>query len=218
MSSKNSFFIVGTGTDIGKTYVSALFYKTLKNMETSYYKPVQSGGENEKSPDVEVVCSFADIPYNSEMCTYVMEAPLSPHLSAEMEGVTLDLDKILEEIERRKNSYNFSVVEGAGGICVPLNRDGYLYSDLIKKSELPVVLVTTTQVGTINHTLLTLKYLQDMEIPVLGVVFNKFQNQFYERDNIEMILSLGNVKNYLVIEDGCRDIKMDKLLNFLGNS
>ncbi|MGL4567399.1 MAG: ATP-dependent dethiobiotin synthetase BioD, partial [Fusobacteriaceae bacterium] len=109
------------------------------------------------------------------------------------------------------------IIEGAGGLCVPLNRDGYLYSNLIKESGLPVILVTATEVGTINYTLLTLKYLEEMKIPVLGVVFNRFQKNFYEKDNIETILSLGKIKNHMIIDEGTEKIDIKILLNFLNN-
>ncbi|MGL4254391.1 MAG: dethiobiotin synthase [Fusobacteriaceae bacterium] len=217
MKLKNSFFITGTGTDIGKTYVSALFYKALKNMEVGYYKPIQSGGEKGKSPDVETVCSLAQIPYDEKMSTYVLKPSLSPHISAEIEKIELDFQLILQNIEKRKELHSYSIIEGAGGLCVPLNRDGYLYSNLIKESGLPVILVTSTEVGTINYTLLTLKYLEEMKIPVLGVVFNRFQKNFYEKDNIETILSLGKIKNHMIIDEGTEKIDIKILLNFLNN-
>lgn len=215
MNLENSFFIVGTGTDVGKTYVSALLYKSLRERKASYYKPIQSGGEKEISPDVEIVCSTSGVFYDPEMCTYVLKAPLSPHLSAEMESVALDSILILEKIEEKILNSSFTIIEGAGGICVPLNREGFLYSNLIKNSKLPVVLVAETRVGTINHTLLTLHYLKSMEIPVLGIIFNRFKDQFYERDNIEMVTSLSGVKNFLIIDEGCQEIDAEKIINFL---
>ncbi|MGL5578852.1 MAG: dethiobiotin synthase, partial [Fusobacteriaceae bacterium] len=167
--------------------------------------------------DVETVCSLAQIPYDEKMSTYVLKPSLSPHISAEIEKIELDFQLILQNIEKRKELHSYSIIEGAGGLCVPLNRDGYLYSNLIKESGLPVILVTSTEVGTINYTLLTLKYLEEMKIPVLGVVFNRFQKNFYEKDNIETILSLGKIKNHMIIDEGTEKIDIKILLNFLNN-
>ncbi|WP_293722462.1 dethiobiotin synthase [uncultured Cetobacterium sp.] len=135
MNSRDRFFIVGTGTDIGKTYVAGLFFKALKNSEATYYKPIQSGSIDGRAPDVLSVCSFAGVEYSEEMCSYNLVEPVSPHLSAEIDKVEIDFERILEEIRKKCLDNKYLIVEGAGGVCVPLNRDGYMYSDLIKKSK-----------------------------------------------------------------------------------
>ncbi|MGL6169626.1 MAG: dethiobiotin synthase [Fusobacteriaceae bacterium] len=218
MSLKNSFFIVGTGTDIGKTYISGLFFKTLKNSGTTYYKPIQSGSIAGKAPDVLSVCTFAGVDYNEDMCSYNLVEPVSPHLSAEIDKVVIDFEKILKEIKNKRLNNNYLIVEGAGGVCVPLNREGYMYSDLIKKSNLPTILVTDTKVGTINHTISALNNLKAKNIPILGVVFNRFKNQYFEKDNIEMILSVGKIDNYLIVDEGEVEIDLENLKKFLNHN
>ncbi len=215
MNSRDSFFVVGTGTDIGKTYISGLFFKALKNSKATYYKPIQSGSIDGIAPDVLSVCSFAGVEYSEEMCSYNLIEPVSPHLSAEIDKVEIDFERILKKIGKKRLNNRYLIVEGAGGVCVPLNRDGYMYSDLIKKSKLPVILVADTKVGTINHTLATLSYLKAEKIPVLGVVFNRFKNEYFEKDNIDMLVSLAKIDNYLIVDEGETDIDLEKLKTFL---
>lgn len=150
--------VVGTDTDVGKTIVSAVIVRALGAI---YWKPVQSGLED--ATDSDTVARLAECPVVPE--AYRLQRPASPHLSAEAEGVTIDTANLdLPQVE------GSLVVEGAGGLMVPLNRRE-LYIDLIAKWGLPVVLVARTQLGTINHSLLSLMALRDLGCSVAGIVF-----------------------------------------------
>ena len=152
-------FVTGTDTGVGKSYVSALL---AVGLAASYWKPVQSGTETDTAWLARVTGLAAErlVPE-----TYRLRAALSPHEAAGREGVRIDLARFaLPERQRL-------VVEGAGGVMVPLNeRD--LMLDLIAQLALPVLVVARSELGTINHTLLTLDQLHRRACPVLGVVVN----------------------------------------------
>lgn len=211
---KKNFFVLGTDTDIGKTYISSLLYKELKKYGCEYYKPVQSGSKNNISPDVEFLCKFNGIEYDSSMCGYNFEYEVSPHLAAEKSGEKIEKNIILNKIEELKNKEKFNLVEGAGGVYVPLIRGEYYNFDLIKDAELEVTLVCSTKVGTINHTLLTLEFLKQKKIKLHGVIFNRFTDKEYEKDNIDVILNEGKIENYLIIDLGQENIEEKKLKKF----
>ena len=157
-----SFIVAGIGTEIGKTLISAIFTQAL---QADYWKPIQSG--NPEDADALYISKMTRIPdariWDS---TYVLSQPLSPHTAAEIDGVTIDLEKI--QLPQTRNSL---IVELAGGILVPIN-DHQTNLDLIKKLDLPVLLVSKNYLGSINHTLLTFQILKDNQIPIMGIVFN----------------------------------------------
>jgi dethiobiotin synthetase len=154
----STIIVAGTDTGIGKTIFSAGLVQALGG---TYWKPVQSGIEEET--DSRIVERLSGRPVLAE--GYLLDLPASPHLSAEAEGVEISMDDLpLPETE------GVLVAEGAGGLLVPLNRRD-LYIDLFARWGAPVVLCARTQLGTINHTLLSLKALRDWGCPVAGVAF-----------------------------------------------
>lgn len=150
--------VTGTDTGVGKTVFAAGLTATLG---ATYWKPVQSGLED--ATDSQIVANLSGRPVLPE--TYLLNLPASPHLSAEDMGVEIDLDQLsLPQIS------GSLVVEGAGGVMVPLNRKAY-YLDLMARWQAPVILVARTALGTINHTTLSLMALRDAGCPVVGVAF-----------------------------------------------
>ncbi len=158
-----TFFVSGTDTDVGKTVVSALV--TL-GLGARYWKPVQSGTlEGWDRERVQAWTGLPDDHFRPE--TYALREPLSPHAAAALDGVRIDLDAfVLPPSDGRP-----LVVEGAGGLLVPLNEEA-LVIDLIDRLQLPVLLVARSGLGTINHTLLSLAALRSRQLPILGVVLN----------------------------------------------
>ncbi len=154
-------FITGIGTDVGKTIASAIITEAL---EADYWKPIQAG-------DVETSDSHKIKQYISNTKTelfpnsYLLNTPASPHLAAELDGVVIDLKRIEEPITQ-----NHLVIEGAGGLYVPLN-DTDTIADLIKP-DYKVIVVSRHYLGSINHTLLTVEALKQRNIAVAGIVFN----------------------------------------------
>ena len=216
-----SFFITGTDTDIGKTYVSSLIFKTLtkNNQNTIYYKPIQSGCYFKNSiltaPDVDTVSKNLYKEYDKSMCSYYLLTEVSPHLAAEKENLEINLEKIISETEERKSKCDYLIVEGAGGVYVPLVRDKFYIFDLIKNLSLPIILIVGTKVGAINHTMLTIKFLENMNIKIHGIIFNRYKGEFYEDDNIKVILHDGKINNYLTIKENQQEIDYLKLKDFL---
>ncbi len=159
-------FVTGTDTGVGKTVVSAWLMRVL---DADYWKPIQAGTEDET--DTAVVQRLTGLPeVRFHESAYRLKAPLSPYEAARREGITIDLDRIaLPESARPL------VVEGAGGILVPLN-DRTFMTDLMAKFGLPAVIVARAELGTINHTLLTVEALRARGLAVAGVVMNGAPN------------------------------------------
>lgn len=159
-------FVTGTDTGVGKTVVSAWLMRVL---DGDYWKPIQAGLEN--GTDAAAVQRLTGLPdARFHPSAYRLEAPLSPHEAARREGITIDFERIaLPETGRPL------VVEGAGGILVPLNERAFM-TDLIAKFGLPAVVVARAELGTINHTLLTVEALRARGLPVAGVVMNGAPN------------------------------------------
>jgi dethiobiotin synthetase len=165
-----TYFITGIGTDVGKTIVSAVVCEALK---ATYWKPVQSGSaDGTDRATVEYLCSPAvkTIPES-----YVFKAPVSPHLAAELENDTIDISKL----QVPKVTGNL-VVEGAGGLMVPITHE-YLYADWIGEKQLPTIVVSRHYLGSINHTLLTIKQLQQLGVPIAGIIYVGEENKDTEK-------------------------------------
>jgi len=177
----NRMFITGTDTGIGKTVISAILVAGLKG---SYWKPVQSGLE--EITDTQWVREKTGLPDNHfHPETYRLRLPISPHASAANEGVRIDLKAFqIPEI----NESDYLIIEGAGGVMVPLNEHLFML-DLMKRIDIPILLVAGSSLGTINHTLLSLEQLRTRNLEVLGVVMNGPKNS----GNREAIEHYGNI-------------------------
>jgi dethiobiotin synthetase len=156
------FFVTGTDTDVGKTLVSAWL---LSHLDACYWKPVQAGTEPETdSMTVRRLAELAEDRILPE--AYVLKEPLSPHEAAKREGIVVDMNKLKSPACDRA-----LIVEGAGGLMVPLNDTAFVI-DLAAELHLPIVLVARSMLGTINHTLLSLEALRRRGLFIAGVVMN----------------------------------------------
>ena len=171
--------ICGTDTDVGKTIVSALF---VQGLEATYWKPVQSGTEG--GGDRQRVIDLLELPEERwQPEAYAFQAPVSPHWAAEQEGRCIDPEQLqLPAIDQPL------VVETAGGLMVPLTRH-WLQIQQLQRWQLPVVLVARSELGTLNHTLLSLEALRSRHIPILGMVINGPSHA----DNPRTLNELGDV-------------------------
>lgn len=160
------FVIAGIGTEIGKTFISAVITQAL---EADYWKPVQAGGLDYTDTDfVRQHISNQKTVLHPE--GYRLKAAMSPHAAAAAEGISIDLAKLAIPA-----TPNHLVIEMAGGLMVPLN-NRELNTELLKRWDLPVVLVSQNYLGSINHTLLSLGVLKQLGIRVAGIVFNGNEN------------------------------------------
>ncbi len=155
-------FITGIGTGIGKTVISAILTEKLK---ADYWKPVQSGDlDDSDTLKVKSMISNTQTVFHPE--TYRLTQPFSPHKSAAIDGISIEKDKFI--IPQTENQL---LIEGAGGLMVPLN-DDFLMIDLIKQLDAEVILVSQNYLGSINHTLLSVAILKQYNIPIKGILFN----------------------------------------------
>lgn len=200
----NGTFIVGTDTDVGKTYISALLMKKLidSNINATYYKSVLSGAyeENEKliPGDAKYVCDISGL--NEEydnIVSYSLRTPVSPHLAAIIENKDINLDKINKDLNILKDRYDFILAEGSGGIICPIKineSETILLEDIIKITDFDVILVARSGVGTINHTVLTIQYLKSKNISVKGIILNEYDKKNIAHvDNAKTIEKLTSI-------------------------
>lgn len=192
----NKFFITGIGTEVGKTVISAIVTEAL---EADYWKPVQAGDlEYSDSHKVKELISNPRTIFHPN--SFALKTPMSPHAAAEKEGI-----EISEEDINEPQTQNDLVIEGAGGLLVPLN-DVQTIADLIK-SDHKVILVSRHYLGSINHTLLTVEALKTRNINCIGIIFNGAENRSTE----EVILKMTKLPVLLrVLEEKRIDREMVK--------
>ncbi|MBE0521614.1 MAG: dethiobiotin synthase [Candidatus Methanoperedenaceae archaeon] len=216
-------FITGTDTSIGKTAVAGGLAGALadKGLDVGVMKPVQSGAGLRNgmfySPDAEFMIAACGSQDEMELvCPVMLREPLAPSVAAELEGKTVDVDIIKNaylELERR---HDIVIVEGAGGIAVPI-KDGFLYSDLIKFLGIPAIVVARAGLGTINHTFLTVEYAKTCGITVTGVIINGFKCGTAEETNSGIIEKLTGVPILgIVPHDDTVDTENGRIGNIVG--
>ena len=174
-------FVTGTGTDVGKTWVAAGLTAALRQrgVKAVYFKPVQSGcpeaGGRLIPTDADFARTLAGLTEPLEVLTPItLELPLAPGVAAAQAGVEVDLGRIADGLEDLAGRYEFLVVEGAGGLYVPLAGTHFLVLDLIRWLNLPLAVVAQSGLGTINHTVLTVKAAQAAGVVVAGVILNRY--------------------------------------------
>jgi dethiobiotin synthetase len=175
----DGIFITGTDTEVGKTLIAASLVVALQDrgIDVGVMKPLESGAlcfESAPIPrDAFYLKEIAGVQDDLDLINpYCFQAPLAPGVAAEQEGVEVDLQRIKEAYEELKRRHQFMVVEGAGGLLVPI-ANGTLLPELIKVFDLPLLLVARSSLGTINHALLSLLYCQREGLEVVGIVINK---------------------------------------------
>ena len=193
-------FVTGTDTGVGKTFFCGLLLRFLKDqgIRAGYQKWVSSGG-GQLPEDLAFCLGMAGEDCDPAMLDlqvpYRLQMPASPHLAAEKEGVSIDPAVIRQRFEAMAGMYEILVVEGVGGLMVPLSRD-LLLSDLLATMKLPCVVVARSGLGTLNHTLLSLEALRHRDIPLVGVVFSDAgpdQHETIVADNMQTIAAIGKV-------------------------
>lgn len=164
-------FVTGIGTGIGKTIVSAILTECLN---ADYWKPIQSGDlDNSDTIKVKSLITNTKTKFHPE--AYSLTQPYSPHKSADIDGITIDPEKIILPV-----TDNQLIIEGAGGLMVPLNNN-FLMIDLIEQLNVEVILVVKHYLGSINHTLLSLDALQSRNIHIRALIFNGDADEYSEQ-------------------------------------
>lgn len=162
-------FITGISTDVGKTIASAIIVEAL---EADYWKPIQAG-DVDHSDSHKIKSFVSNVTTVIHPNSYLLNTPASPHLAAEIDGISIDLENIIEP-----DTNNHLVIEGAGGVFVPLNEADCVI-DLIR-SDYKVIVVSRHYLGSINHTLLTIESLLNRKIAIAGIIFSGDENKSTE--------------------------------------
>jgi dethiobiotin synthetase len=192
MPNQKPLFVTGIGTEIGKTVISAAL---VEKLQADYWKPVQSG-ELVYSDSMKVRDWISNKKTRIFSEAYRLTQPFSPHKSAAIDGIAIEADKFIVP-----ETGNTLIIEGAGGLMVPLN-NRFLMIDLIKQLDAEVILVSKNYLGSINHTLLSAYALKQYNIPIKGIVFNG-PRDIYSKDYILQytgIHLLGHIPEYKSID------------------
>ncbi|MBD1397193.1 dethiobiotin synthase [Pontibacter sp. JH31] len=199
------YFVTGIGTDVGKTVAAAILTEAL---QADYWKPVQAGGLDFTDTDmVRSLVSNEQSVFHPE--AYRLKMAASPHKAAAAEGIEIDVHGL-----HLPETQNNLIVEGAGGLMVPLNKR-YLVLDLVQQLGLEVILVSRNYLGSINHTLLTAEVLRYRKVPVAGIIFNGEESQTSE-DFIIKYTGLRRLPSIRQEADFCQEAVAEYAKNFTG--
>ena len=215
---KNGYFVTATGTDVGKTFVTALLVKKWRDagIDAGYYKAALSGAEFRNGTwvagDADYVKRFAGLEDSQEeLVSYVYREAVSPHLAARKEGNPLELSKVREDFERAGKKHEFLFVEGSGGIICPIRYDDkkIFLEDVMKTVNLPLLVVTTAALGSINACVLTVEYARSHGLEVRGILVNRYGssgNLEMEDDNILMMQKMTGLEVLAKVRTGASDL------------
>jgi len=212
------YFVTATGTDVGKTFITALLVKKWRDsgIDASYYKAALSGAELRDGKwvagDADYVKRIANLPDTQEqLVSYVYKEAVSPHLAARKEGNPVELAKVKDDFDAARNRHEFIFAEGSGGIICPIRYDDQkiFLVDIMKMLDLPLLIVTTAALGSINACVLTVEYARSRGLDVRGLIVNRYGssgNLEMEDDNIRMMQDLTSLEVIAKVKDGDADL------------
>ena len=214
-----SLFVTGTGTEVGKTYITALLLKKLheSGFRCAYFKAAMSG--NDRAPDGTLIPGdarhFRQVSGISQpletMCPFVYETAVSPHLAARLEGNPLELETVKAGFDRLTAQFDYIIAEGSGGIVCPLRYDEkkIFLEDVISALKMPCLIVADAGLGTINSVVLTVEYMKARGLVVKGIIFNHFHpGDVMEEDNKIMCEELTGVPVLACVEENAADLNL----------
>ncbi|MBQ3759005.1 MAG: dethiobiotin synthase [Synergistaceae bacterium] len=218
MTEDRNIFIVGTGTDVGKTYIAGLILKEFirSGINAAYFKAAMSGNIRDSSGNLipgdalhvkEVSGTTQPL---SEMCPYVYERAYSPHLAARIEGNPVNFDAVMAKFDALSAKYDRVIMEGSGGILCPIRLDGekeIWLEDFVKARDFGCVLVADAGLGTINAVGLTVSYMKAKGMRLTGIIFNRFQpGNILHEDNLKVCEYLTGLKVIACVKENDSDI------------
>ncbi len=216
-------FVIGTGTDIGKTYVTGLLLKYLRDngYNASYFKAALSGAIRDENDNlipgdaVEVLTMVGLEEDTDFLVPYIYETAVSPHLASQIEGNPVELDKIRSAYDDVSEKYDYIVMEGSGGIVCPIryegkgNENNIMLEDIIKFLGLDVIVIADAGLGTINSIVTTVEYLKNRNIHVCGIIMNNYKDELMENDNIKMVEDLCDVPIIAKVYQNDSNLRLD---------
>jgi len=185
-----SYFIAGTDTDVGKTYVTAGIARhlNLEGHDVGIMKPYAAGlkkNQPYKSKDVEILANAAQINDSDELINpYFFPIPASPFTAAKQLQISIDNNLVLESFKKLSSLHEIMLVEGMGGILTPIFKN-YFITNLIHDLGIDTIIVTRTRIGTVNHTLLTCKICEKFNVSIKGIIINDFDSAGYNANNLK---------------------------------
>ena len=222
------YFVTATGTDVGKTFITALLVKKWRNsgIDAGYYKAALSGAELRDGKwvagDADYVKRIANLPDTQEqLVSYVYKEAVSPHLAARKEGDPVELAKVKADFDAACVRHEFVFAEGSGGIVCPIRYDvdescgasgasqKIFLADIMKTLNLPLLIVTTAALGSINACVLTVEYARSCGLDVRGLIVNRYGssgNLEMEDDNIRMMQDLTGLEIFAKVKNGDTDL------------
>ena len=212
------YFVSATGTDVGKTFITALLVKKWRDsgIDAGYYKAALSGAELRDGKwvagDADYVKNIANLPDTQEqLVSYIYKEAVSPHLAARKEGNPVELSKVQADFEAACARHEFIFAEGSGGIICPIRYDDQkiFLADIMKTLGLPLLVVTTAALGSINACVLTVEYARSRGLDVRGLIVNRYGssgNLEMEDDNIRMMQDLTGLEILAKVKDGDTDL------------
>lgn len=213
-----ALFITGTGTDIGKTYVTGLIVKKLRGagLRAGYYKAALSGAEvgadGQLLPgDALHVAQVAQLAPEDTHVSYIYRDAVSPHLAAQIENRPMDFDVVERDYRMAKARTDYLTVEGSGGIICPLRWDAeqhVILDDLALRLGLSALVVADAGLGTINAAVLTAEHLKARGIPLVGFIFNNWVGGTMEEDNVCMVEALTGAPVLARVPHGAEELPM----------
>lgn len=226
--SNKGYFVTATGTDVGKTFVTALMVKKWRDsgIDAGYYKAALSGAELRDGKwvagDADYVKTVAGLPdTQEELVSYVYKEAVSPHLAARKEGKPVDLAQVKKDFEAATKRHEFVFVEGSGGIICPIRYDEpstdsangnpqkIFLTDIMKTVDVPLLIVTTAALGSINACVLTVEYARAQGLNIRGIIVNRYGisgNLQMEDDNIKMMGDMTGLPILTKIPENSSDL------------
>ena len=213
-------FITATGTDIGKTFVTALIVKKLRDagLNAGYYKAALSGAEEQPDGswlpgDAAYVAKVSGMQEKGEeLVSYIYKTAVSPHLAAMREGNPVELDKVKDDFAKAQAKYDYVTMEGSGGIICPIRWDEQhiLLEDVIKAVGLGTLVISNAALGSINACVLTIAYLRQKSIPVRGIILNNYDgSDFMQADNKKMMEAITGVPVLAEVKPNDTELDID---------
>ena len=216
-------FVIGTGTDIGKTYVTGLLLKYLRDngYNACYFKAALSGAV--KNPDGDLipgdaveVLSMANLDEDTDFVVpYVYETAVSPHLASRIEGHPVEMDVVRDAYNKVASKYDYVLMEGSGGIVCPIRYEGkdsknnIMLEDIINELDLNVVLIADAGLGTINSIVTTYEYLKNRNITVCGIIMNNYKDEIMEKDNVLMVEHITGIPVIAKVYKNDKNLSLD---------